>query len=419
VRQKKFWFVMSGILAVLTMALMLPTEAVAASKYKVLHKFKGKDGARPEAGLIFDAAGSLYGTTTMGGMTPTTCGAVGCGTVFKLTPNKDGSWTEKVLYYFCSLTGCRDGIFPGNASLIFDTAGNLYGTTNGGGGVVFKLTPNSDGSWTESVLHAFTDSLDGSEPSGLIFDTAGNLYGTTENGGVGAAGTVFKLTPNKDGSWTEIVLYSFTGGDDGLDPSGGVIMDTMGNLFGTTTSGGTQGRGNVFQLTPGSDGSWTESTLYSFTGGAHHDGDHPSAGLTFDTAGNIYGTTESGGSKGFGTAFQLTKNSNGGWEESVLHNFEDDPAACPQATMIFDAMGSLYGTTVSGCNFDHGHGAVFELTPQSGGGWEYRIVHAFENKPAAHAFDRLVLDSAGNLYGTTRDCGSGYKCKGVAFEITP
>jgi len=417
-RQKKFWFTIGEILALLVMALMLPALAVAASKYKVLHRFTGgADGANPQGGLVFDPAGSLYGTTMFGGMSPTNCGRSGCGTVFKLTPNKDGSWTEKVLYNFCLLTDCSDGVFPRNASLIFDTAGNLYGTTdginNGKSGVVFKLTPNSDGSWTEEVLHTFTDSPDGSLPDGLIFDTAGNLYGTTELGGVGV-GTVFELTPNSDGSWTESLLYSFTGSPDGAIPLAGVIFDAAGNLYGTTSNGGASGQGTVFKLTPNSNGSWTESTLYSFTG--RKDGAMPLAGLAFDPAGNLYGTTVLGGSKDWGVTFMLAPNSNG-WGESVLHNFEDHPAAAPQATMIFDATGNLYGTTSNNYNNSRGKGAVFELTPESGGHWGYRVLHAFQNKPAAYPFDSLVLDSAGNLYGTAADCGRGYKCQGVAFEI--
>jgi uncharacterized repeat protein (TIGR03803 family) len=200
---------MSGILAVLALALILSAGAVAASKTKVLHIFKGKDGAGPSASLILDAVGNLYGTTGGGG----DC----CGTVFKLTANADGSWTESLLYSF---TGGADGAGP-SGSLIFDAAGNLYGTTASGGefgwGTVFKLTPNADGSWTESLLHVFSGQTDGAFPfAGLIFDAAGNLYGTALEGGnstkcgvTDTCGMVFELKPNSDGSWTESVLYNF------------------------------------------------------------------------------------------------------------------------------------------------------------------------------------------------------------------
>jgi uncharacterized repeat protein (TIGR03803 family) len=415
-RQKKSSFTIPGLLALLVVALMLPTAAGAATKYKALYRFKGgSDGAGPTGGLVFDLAGNLYGTTQFGGQS---ANCNGCGTAFKLTPNPDGSWTEKIIYNFCSSVNCADGAGP-QASLIFDTAGNLYGTTrainNIQKGVVFELIPNPDGSWTEKVLHTFTDSPDGSLPAGLIFDTAGNLYGTTENGGAGN-GTVFKLTVNSDGSWTESLLYSFAGSHDGAFPVAGVIFDAAGNLYGTTAGGGASGYGSVFNLRPNSDGSWTKSTLYSFTG--HKDGAMPLAGLAFDAAGSLYGTTVLGGSKDWGVIFTLVRNSNG-WGEKVLHNFEDNPAANPQASMIFDATGNLYGTTGNNWNNAAGYGAVFELTPESGGLWGARILHAFQDKPAGNPFDSLVLDAAGILYGTAANCGGAYKCSGVVFEITP
>jgi uncharacterized repeat protein (TIGR03803 family) len=441
-RENKLWFRMSGILAVLTMALMLPAGAGAASKYKVLSRFVGSNGANPYAGVIFDAAGNLYGTTYGGGIH-------GGGTVFKLKPNSDGSWTESVLHSFCSLKGCADGqsLFAG---LIFDAAGNLYGTTLYGGdftncgagcGMVFKLKPNSDGSWTKSVLYTFTGSPDGAYAGGLlIFDAAGNLYGTTDAGGIHGGGTVFKLKPNSDGSWTESVLYSFCSVKncaDGGIPFGGLIFDAGGNLYGTTTGGGDvtcnsgNGCGTVFELTQNLDGSWTESVLHSFTGGA--DGAGPEFGsLIFDAAGNLYGTTAEGGGStncsgyvgGCGTVFKLRPNSDGSWTESVLHRFTNHPAAAPAAGLIFDAVGNLYGTTVGGGSFggkcgDRGCGVVFELTPNSNGTWNYSVLQIFFGKPARLPLDSLVLDKAGNLYGTTYACGGGEYCQGVVFEVTP
>jgi uncharacterized repeat protein (TIGR03803 family) len=210
---------LAGLLLIAIVVLLLAPGAGAASKLKLLHTFKNnnKDGFFPYAGLIFNAAGNLYGTTESGG-------ANDRGTVFELTPNADGSWTESVLYSFCSLTNCADGDDP-IAGLIFDQAGNLYGTTYVGGatsgGTAFKLTPHSDGSWTESVLYSFCSHPDhcavGVGPCclPLIFDTAGNLYGTTILGGYSGGGTVFKLTPHSDGGWTQSVLYEFTGGEDG------------------------------------------------------------------------------------------------------------------------------------------------------------------------------------------------------------
>jgi uncharacterized repeat protein (TIGR03803 family) len=400
----------AALMIVIVLTLALAPAAGATSK--VLHEFHNTDGADPSADLIFDAAGNLY-STTFGG------GAHGKGTVFELTPNADGSWTESVLYTFCSLTNCSDGAFP-IAGLIFDTAGNLYGTTGGGGvdhaDVVFKLTPNADGGWTESVLHTFNGS-DGHAPdSGLIFDAAGNLYGTTLDGGAHRSdGVAFKLTPNADRSWTESVLHSFNG-SDGEGPTG-LIFDAAGNLYGTTYYGGAHGRGTAFKLTPKADGSWTESVLHSFN---TSDGAFPDAGLIFDAAGNLYGTTEGGGNSsvcdgGCGTVFELIPQKDGSWAESVLHPFNDSGGAFPDAGLIFDAAGNLYGTASFGGSANDG--TAFKLSPNEDGSWAYSLLHAFQGKPALEPADGLVLGSAGTLYGTTVRCSSG--CKGVVYQITP
>jgi uncharacterized repeat protein (TIGR03803 family) len=230
---------------------------------------------------------------------------------------------------------------------------------------VFKLAPNPDGTWTESVLYSFTGGADGGSPwAALVFDAAGNLYGTTWVGGADGKGAVFKLTPNPDGTWTESVLYSFTGGADGAYPAAGVIFDAAGNLYGTTGGGGADDNGAVFKLTPDPDGSWTESVLHSFTGGA--DGGGPVTALIFDAAGNLYGTTAGGGSRllnicrglGCGVVFELTPTSTG-WSETVLNEFLGK-AADPEAPVIFDPKGNLYGTTWSGTG---NYGVVFEITP--------------------------------------------------------
>jgi uncharacterized repeat protein (TIGR03803 family) len=437
--QKKFWFRMSVILAVLAMVLMLPAGGAAASKYKVLHRFRGPgDGQGPYGGLILDEAGNLYGTTVGGG--------TGYGTVFKLTPNSDGSWTESVLYSF---TGGEDGDGP-IAGLILDEAGNLYGTTQVGGngcdsygcGVVFKLTPNSDGSWTESVLYKFTGGEDGYNIfAGLILDHAGNLYGTAVNGGIGGGGgVVFKLTPQSDGSWTESVLYNFcsiTNCADGEYPYADLIFDAAGNLYGATVGGGVlrdcnNGYGYcgvAFRLTPNADGSWKEKVLHKFTGGK--DGGRPYVGLIFDQAGNLYGTTAGGGNVncdspyGCGTVFKLSPNADGSWKEKVLHKFTGGKDGnLPSGGLIFDAEGNLYGTTANGGNLSYcvhhaGCGVVFKLTPNSDGSWTETVLHFFQGTPAVNPLAPLVLDKAGNLYGTTYSCGRRYNCSGVVFEITP
>jgi uncharacterized repeat protein (TIGR03803 family) len=246
----------------------------------VLYSFTGgSDGAYPEAGVIADVAGNLYGTTISGG-------ANDAGTVFQLTP----AGALNVLYSF---TGGSDGALPW-AGMIADAPGNLYGTTYGGGasgqGTVFKLDPSG----TLTVLYSFTGGNDASPWAGLIADTAGNLYGTTEGGD--GPGEVFQLTP----SGTLTVLHSFTGGSDGAYPEAGVIADVAGNLYGTTWGGGAGGQGTLFQLTP----SDTLTVLHSFTGGS--DGAWPGGDLLVDAAGNLYGTTTGGGAGGQGAVFELT-----------------------------------------------------------------------------------------------------------------
>jgi hypothetical protein len=436
-REKKPWFKVSRTLTIFAITMMLPAAAAPASQYKVLHRFTGPDGSHPFGGLVFDAAGNLYGTTKDGG-------SLSAGTAFKLTPNADGSWTESVLYSFC--TGCGGGYSP-ISNLIFDAQGNLYGTTplgNGGGtGVAFQLKPNADGSWTENVLHRF--GFLGKEPAaGLIFDAAGNLYGTTLFGGSGTGcgsagcGVVFKLKPNANGTWSEIVLYNFCSispCSDGAHPSAGLIFDVAGNLYGTTQGGGTGGSsfcsssppscGVVFKLTPHPDGTWAESVLYNFCSlAACSDGYDPAAGLTFDASGNLYGTTIFGGSGCVGNlcgvVFKLTPQSDGSWTERVLHAFQDHPAAQPNAALIFDATGNLYGTAANDVGVT-GFGAVFKLAPKPGGGWAYSVLRTFYDHPAAFPYDSLVLDKAGNLYGTASDCANGNVCNGdgVVFEISP
>jgi uncharacterized repeat protein (TIGR03803 family) len=262
-------------------------------KLKVLHAFDGKDGFEPRGNLIFDAAGNLYGTTSAAGQ-------YSAGLIFELIPGKNGQWTEKVVHSFNRV----DGSDP-EGGMVMDAAGNLYGTTAGGGtyseGTVYELTPDN-GKWTEKVLHSFDrNGKDGALPfAGVILDNAGNLYGTTAQGGTYDSGIVFELAVS-NGKWTEKVLYTFspTGYEYGtLD---GVVFGKTGNLYGTTT-GGTYGYGTVFELMP-SNGKWIEKVLHNFGKGI--DGLRPSSLIT-DTTGNIYGTTSGGGTYDGGTVFEIT-----------------------------------------------------------------------------------------------------------------
>jgi uncharacterized repeat protein (TIGR03803 family) len=400
----------------LMVTLAVATCAWAATE-KVLHAFQGgTDGNNPFAGLIFDKAGNLYGTTYFGGASDN-------GTVFKLTPS-NGGWKETVLYSFA---GGTDGANP-HAGLIFDKAGNLYGTTLAGGatneGTVFELK-HTRGHWTESVLHTFAGGSDGAGPDGpVILDRKGNLYGTTIVGGSKACimgcGTVFELTPSR-GGWKETVLYRFTAGNDGAGPQAGLTFDSAGNLFGTTTGGGnkqcSQSCGTVFELAY-SRGRWKERILYSFSG--FQDGGLPYAGLVFDKRGNIYGTTANGGTYGFGTAFELAHSGNG-WKEKVLYSFGlwADEGTNPIGGVTLDGAGDVYGTTSQGTA--NGEGAAFELV-RSRGKWSRKVLYDFIYADGDYPVASMIFDAAGNLYGTTVQGDSSNRCAsgcGVVFEITP
>lgn len=309
-----------------------------AEKETILHNFVDlPHGANPQSNVIADAAGNLYGTTYAGG-------TYGFGTVFRLSLGSGGKWTEKVLYSF---TGTSDGGRPA-AGVIFDSAGNLYGATAYGGnyqnactydgcGTIFKLSPAASGQWTESTLYTFTGAPnDGQNPvASLVFDVAGNLYGTTESGGTygrGWTGTVFELSPSSNGTWTETILHNFSNGPDGASPLASLIFDSAGNLYGTTEYGGDVNCngprknttcGTVFELSPDGNNTWTETVLHTFL---YSDGAYPAGSLAFDSAGRLYGTTSGGPgvacNGGCGTVFSLTPNSDGTWSQSILYNFE-------------------------------------------------------------------------------------------------
>ena len=404
-------------LAILTGVLMLPVLAVTAraQTYTVLHNFAGRDGNGPGFALAADHTGNLYGTTELGG---SHCGSSGCGTVFKL--ERHGSnWILKQLYDF---VGGTDGELP-ESGAVFGTDGNLYGATNGGGqhgaGTIYKLQPPASVCkkvqcpWQETVLYNFTGLSDGKFPEGdLIFDQAGNLYGTTAEGGGGSCsggcGVVFDLTPSH-GSWNYSVLYSFTSISDRALPESGVILDQSGHIYGTTVAGGAHTKGTVFELTK-TGATWTKSVLHDFQGGS--DGTFPQAGLVFDPAGKLYGFTQNGGSDNNGTAFELQP-AGGGWNYSEIFSFGQEIAG-PIATPTLDGAGNLYGAAFGGGA--HAPGGIFKLT-FSGGSWNYVPLHYFTGLDGQYPFGGVRFDAEGNLYGTAS--GGGASGGGVVFEITP
>jgi uncharacterized repeat protein (TIGR03803 family) len=279
-----------------------------------------------------------------------------CGTIFRLSPQAGGGWQYQVLYQF---KGNGDGGYPAG-NLVFDDAGSLYGASLYDNGSIFRLTQQTDGSWTETTVYTFTGAPDGSAPTGgLVIDGVGNLYGATGIGGAYGEGTVYELTPKSGGGWSEAVLYSFSGAD-GMSPEAGVTLDQSGNLYGTTEFGGQYRYGTVFELANNA-GNWTESVVHSFDGSVTDPGS-PFAGVALDSSGNVYGT-ETGYS---GTVFRLKPNLDGSWTETILHAFgKGDDGDFPWSNLVFDAAGNLYGTTyVGGKDYQ---GIIYKLVPVLGG----------------------------------------------------
>jgi len=378
-------------LVLLSALLLIAAQPAQAQTETVLYNFTGSpDGNDPTSRLTADSAGNFYGTTYYGGD-----GSPGFGTVFELSPNGGGGWNETVLYRF---TGGADGAYPAYSDVIFDSAGNLYGTTYRGGGefglgVAFQLTPNGGG-WTESVLHVFKGGeIDGGHPeSRLIMDKAGNFYGTTFSGG-NTQGTVFELSPAPGGTWTERIIYGAKATYAGL------TMDAAGNIFGTTRDQ------KVFELSPNGNGGWNASVIHVFTG-SPNDGAGPYGTLVFDSAGNLYGTTRAGGTYTRGTVYELSPGPNG-WTERILYSFRGgiNPKH-PLGGVVLDAAGNIYGTTTRGTV------ATFELVNIGGGSYTFKILCGDGSLAS------LFLDTAGNLYGTSLSNPFG-GIFGKVFECTP
>ena len=407
--------------SMLFLLFLLPTTSWAQT-FKVIHNFGGPgDGFSSNAGVIFDSQGNLYGTTLFGGNR--NC-QYGCGLIYELSPQFDGTWTEKILYQF---TGGNDG-WLSTAALTMDAHGNLFGTTAEGGGsnhngTVFELIHGNDGGWTESTLHRFQTS-DGYQPrSSVVFDGHGVVYGTTLGGGAYSNGVVFSLSRGSAAGWNELLLHSF-GGDnqDGKVIYSGITADGHGNFFGTTQSGGAHGQGTVYELSPNAGGSgWTETVLHSFgTGGSRSDGALPYESVLLDRNGNLFGATPWGGSHNLGTIFKLTHNADGTWSETILYNFTGGADQAHPKGLVFDAAGNIYGETGGSST---NYGTLFKFVQGSGGQWQLTTLYTFTGGlDGFYPNPPLTLDSSGNIYGTT--VGGGiYEGPtidaGVAFKFTP
>jgi uncharacterized repeat protein (TIGR03803 family) len=331
--------------------------------------------------------------------------------VFKLTPQADGSWTENAIYTF---TGAEDGVYP-DSPLIFDKAGNLYGTasasyTNANQGTVFKLTPNGDGSWSFSVIHAFSGGKDGATPFGpLVFDAAGNLFGTTGAGGLYNGGIAFELSPTSSGKWKETLLHTFTGGSDGQFPSG-LVMDAEKKIYGGAYTNDTA-TGAVYSLAPNAGGSWEETILRRFFGGK--EGAGAPFFLAFDSSGNLYGTTQGGNYRcpgGCGIVFQLTRSTSTPWKEKVLFYFNGEDGL-EAGGLVFSRQGNLYGW--AGPSF--GSGLIFRMSPNDD--WAETPVFIFSGDGGYEPDGEITVGHNGHLFGTTV-FGGDYDA-GVVFEVTP
>lgn len=399
--------------------------AAAAQTFTVLHQFTGNDGYEPLGTLMLDGGGNLRGTTYL------SFAGAGSGTVFKLT-NSHGRWLMTSLYEFTVPYGA--GPYSG---VVFGPGGAIYGTTLGGGaagaGTVYATLPPSSPCravscpWSSSAVYNFAGGNDGAAPGlgSLTYDRAGNLYGTTIVGGAANVGTVFKVS-RVNGSWTETVLYSFAGGNDGSDPYSSVTLDAAGNLYGTTQTGGGSGCyqghgcGTVYKLTPSGLG-WTETVLYRFSGAS--DGANPIAGVILDASGNLFGATSSGGANQGGTVFELSP-SGGSWNFGLVAALPVAPYGGPSGNLAIDQNGVLYGTSTSADNGQgYDVGQVFKLTPGSGG-WTYTVLHQFTNgDDGAEPYGGVILDANGNLYGTA-STGGVNQCQfevgcGTIWEVTP
>jgi uncharacterized repeat protein (TIGR03803 family) len=390
-----------------------------AAAEKTLYEFGapgGQDGMQPFCVPVLDANGNLFGTTMLGGPD-------NAGTIFELSRNASNQWVETILHEF---TGASDGGYP-VAGLVFDNQGNLYGTAGGGGtngtGVVFELSPQGSG-WSYSVIYSFGAYLktnDGFAPnSPVVFDSAGNMYGTTnEGGGAGCfngCGTVFELSPTGTGRWTEQVIHHFSANPpDGQLPSGGLALDKNGDLYGTTPNGGTSGGGVLYQLKYSSTTKmWSETIVHQFGVNTGDGADPINVILLAGQDGNLYGTTDGGGKNGHGAVFETTFSKTGA-KTSILYSFKETYSGdgnAPHSGVIMDKEGNLYGTTSYGGAFNY-YGTIFRLSKSSGGEWNETVLYSFTGGSDGYYPQAGVTMSNGFLYGTTWLGGNN---SGVVYE---
>jgi uncharacterized repeat protein (TIGR03803 family) len=421
----------STLVLVLALICVVAPHAMC-QQFLDIHDFvQYPNGANPWP-LVADSAGNLYGQANGG--------TYGAGVVFELSPQANGAYSERLLYVFQGVPAVGIPDVGGIGPLVFDSAGNLYGASGGGlydtavygCGTVFELSQSASGTWTKKTIYAFACTPDGNQPNGtLTFDSAGNLYGTTYYGGANNYGTVFELSSNGQGGWTETTLYSFTGQSDGGYPSANVVLDKSGNLYGSTTLGGQLfscqsngtpvGCGVYFELSHNPDGSWTESVLYALL---PNDG-AGTVQIEFGTDGNLYGVTRYGPyqnfyNPGYGLLFRLSPASGGSWNYTILYAFQGGPDGANPTSLFLGSDGSWYGSTEYGgmLSICPGCGTIFSITPQKNYPWKDKILYYFGRNGQGTYPSGVIADQAGNLYAT-----AGYQttdqCCGVVSKLIP
>ena len=420
-------------LVLLATTFVLTTTARAQYKETILVNFVGGGYGVYAAAIARDASGNIYLPVLT--VDDGTCRELPCGAIVKLSPNASGTYTETINHSF---TGGSKGNYP--VALLADASGNLFGSTLVGGisgthgkdcdlgcGVIFELQPRAAGGWTYTVLYRFPTVTDGDQPSLSLIDSAGNLYGWAA-GGDSSKGLIFRLSPSSDGTWTKTTLYSFLGKTDG---SFGVpsAIDVAGNVFGTVPVGGSTTTscnnecGYIFELSPSISGTWTMTSVYNFNGAP--DGAGPTTLIT-DGIGNLWGTTDLGGSAlstctqyvpvGCGTLFELSPNSSGGWTETVQHRFAFVLDGAYPIALASDNSGNFYADLYQGGAGSYG--TILKFESASGGGWDYTILHSFANGRGGGEPARMVVDpAAGDVYGALLSGGS--KGDGAVYRLSP
>lgn len=395
---------------VVIVPLVSPAEAQTLT---TLYNFPQPFAGTAEMGLVIDAGGNIYGANPGGG-------AFGTGNVFRLSSSSGGGYTYTSLFDFNGTNGSAP-----LGGVILDAAGNIFGTTSAGGangrGTAFRLSDDGVGGYAHSILFNFTaTSATGRAPGGsLIADAAGNLYGTTTGGGTAGGGTVFRLASNGNGTYTHSVLHNLSISLAGFDRKSGVVADAGGNLYGTTNAGGTGSGGTVYRLSSDGVGGYTYSTL------RHMDnttGRTPQASLLADAVGNLYGTATNGGPAGYGTVYRLSDNGAGGFTTSVLYGFSATTGGNPVGGLIADAVGNLFGTTYGGGG-EFAPGTVFRLSDNGAGGYTHTVLYTFGGSNGIKPYGDLIADDEGNLYGMTQfgganDSGTIFRISNAGFVVT-